>query len=74
MNEIVLYIVKQLVNNPEEVEVTSEENENEIIISVKANSDDLGKIIGRNGRVVNSIRTIIKSISKKGKKHVIKID
>ncbi|MDD2445466.1 MAG: KH domain-containing protein [Clostridia bacterium] len=74
MEELVLYIAKHLVNSPEQVEVKSEENNNIITISVKVNSNDLGKIIGRGGRIVNSVRTIVKSISNKtGKKYLIKV-
>ena len=73
MKDIVLYIARHLVDKPEEVEVSTEENDDTIIISVKANADDLGRIIGKGGKIVNSIRTIIKSLSKSKKKYVIKV-
>lgn len=75
MEELVSYIVKSLVDNPDKVEVTSE-NESEKVVNVKVTVDpeDLGKVIGKGGRIANSIRTIIKSASaKSGRRFIVKI-
>ena len=62
MEELVTYIVKSLVNNKDDVNVESvAENENTVIIKVTVNPDDLGKVIGKNGKIANSIRAIVKS-------------
>lgn len=62
MEELVTYIVKSLVVNKDDVKVESaKENENTIILKVTVNPSDLGKVIGKNGKVANSIRAIVKS-------------
>ncbi len=64
MEELVTYIVKSLVTNKDDVKVEStNENENTIILKVSVNSQDLGKVIGKNGKIANSIRAIVKSAS-----------
>ena len=64
MEELVTYIVKSLVVNKDDVKVEStNENENTIILKVSVNSQDLGKVIGKNGKIANSIRAIVKSAS-----------
>jgi len=57
--------VKNLVTNKDEVTVKEfpSENENEIIIEVLVNETDIGKVIGRNGKVANSIRTLVQASS-----------
>ena len=59
------YLVKNLVSNKEEVTVKEfpSENENEIIIEVLVNEEDMGKVIGRNGKIANSIRTLVQASS-----------
>ncbi len=75
MEELVSYIVKSLVDNPDKVEVTSEnESEKVVIVRVTVDPEDLGKVIGKGGRIANSIRTIIKSASaKSGRRFIVKI-
>lgn len=59
------YLVKSLVTNKEEVTVKEfpSENEREIIIEVLVNEADIGKAIGRNGKIANSIRTLVQASS-----------
>ncbi|HMB00509.1 MAG TPA: KH domain-containing protein [Spirochaetota bacterium] len=57
--ELVEYLVKTLVDKPDDVQVNLVEGENTNIIEIKADNDDYGKIIGRKGRIVNSIRTLL---------------
>ncbi len=75
MENIVKYIVESLVDNPSEVKITSEqESEKVIILKISVDPADTGKIIGKNGRIANAIRTIVKSASSKsGKRFIIKI-
>lgn len=72
MKQILETLIKNLVNNPEDVEITEKQEEKEIIYEVKVNNDDFGRVIGRQGKIAKSIRTIMKSIAvKKHKKIVI---
>lgn len=70
MEKLVEYIVKSLVINEDSVKVTSEEDGDATIIHVTVADEDLGRIIGKSGRVASSIRTIIKSISARSHKKV----
>lgn len=72
MKELVEYVVKALVDNPNQVKVNlTEESERVTIINVEVAGDDLGKVIGKGGRIANSIRTLVKSASSKSKKRFI---
>ena len=75
MEELIKYIVESLVDNKEEISITSvEESAKVTVITVLVNKDDVGKIIGRNGKVAGSIRTIVKSASMgSGKRFIVKI-
>lgn len=55
-------IVKQIVDNPKEVHVTSNLSTKEVIIQIKVNSEDCGKIIGKKGRTIESLKTICLAI------------
>ncbi len=74
MEEIVEYIVKNLVQTPDEVKVSSYEDGDITVIHVVVNEDELGKVIGKNGRIAQSIRAIVRSASNgTGKKYAVKI-
>ena len=70
MEELVKYIVKSLVKDEGAVVVSMEETETEVTIFVKVNPDDMGKIIGKGGKIASSIRTIVKSMLAKSRKKV----
>lgn len=80
MEKILEYIVKNLVKNSEDVKVEKTENETEILLNVFVNDDDKGRVIGKEGKIINSLRIIMKSITGKtnsckfNKKIVIKIN
>lgn len=75
MEELVKYIVESLVTDVEGVKVTSEEDGDLTIIRVNVNPSDVGKVIGKNGKIATSIRAIVKSASaKSGKRYIVKID
>ena len=65
MKELVLYIAKALVDNPDKVEVTEISGEKATVIELKVAEGDRGKIIGKEGRIIKSIRTIVNSASAK---------
>ena len=70
MKEILETIILNLVENKESVEV-KENNENDTIVyEVKVAESDMGKVIGRQGRLARSIRTVIKAVANKEKKKV----
>ena len=72
MEELVKYIVSQLVLHPDDVTVSmKEESEKVTVITVKTHPEDLGRVIGKNGKIATSIRTIVKSKSSKMRKRYI---
>ena len=75
MQNLIKYIVEQLVDNKDNI-LIEEVNESEkvVVVNIKVSSSDIGKVIGRNGKVAASIRTIVKSASaKSGKRYIVKI-
>lgn len=75
MEELVKYIACALVGNDNVTVTTTKESDKVSIITVSATKDDMGKIIGRNGKVANSIRTLVKSASlKSGIRYIVKIN
>lgn len=74
MKELLTYIVQNLVEKPEEVAVTEREHDGEIVLEVRVAEGDMGKVIGRQGRVVKEIRVLMKSVAqRKGKKISVEI-
>ena len=71
MKELVEVIAKALVDNPNEVVVTESDKEDEIIIELKVASNDMGKVIGKQGRIAKAIRSVVKAASSKMDKKVI---
>lgn len=71
MKEFVEYVVKNLVDFPEDVCVSTVDEGNCLIINVSVNPDDMGKVIGKNGRVANSIRTVVRSLARNNNEHVV---
>lgn len=65
MVELVEYIAKSLVDHPESVEVTTLQENDSFNILLKVSSDDMGKIIGKQGRIAKAIRSILKAVSLK---------
>ncbi|MCI8745153.1 MAG: KH domain-containing protein [Lachnospiraceae bacterium] len=71
MKELVAVIAKALVDNPDEVVVTESEKEDEIVIELKVAPEDMGKVIGKQGRIAKAIRSVVKAASSKMEKKVI---
>ena len=61
MGELVKVIATSLVDNPESVEVREIEGSQSIIIELKVAADDMGKVIGKQGRIAKAIRTVVKA-------------
>jgi predicted RNA-binding protein YlqC (UPF0109 family) len=70
MKELIEYIVKALVDNPNEVNISETQGEGLTIVEIKAAQADIGKVIGREGRIANAIRTVAKAAAAKQQKRV----
>lgn len=71
MRELVEYIVKQIVDAPDEVKVQEIKAEKIILLEISVAKEDMGKVIGRGGRVANALRTIIGAAAAKLRKRVM---
>lgn len=71
MGELVEYIAKSLVDNPEEVSVNEVEISKSVTIELKVSDEDMGKIIGKQGRIAKAIRTVVKAAAIKQNKRVV---
>ena len=71
MGELVRVIAQALVDNPEEVVVTEIEGAQSIIIELRVASDDMGKVIGKQGRIAKALRTVVKAAATKENKRVV---
>ncbi|MDU5100376.1 MULTISPECIES: KH domain-containing protein [Peptoniphilus] len=65
MVELIEYIAKSLVDDPSSVDVTMTKNDDSIDITLKVASNDMGKVIGKQGRIAKAIRAILKAVSLK---------
>ena len=74
MQELVEYLVKALVEDPEQVSVSAVTGERTVIFEVKVATEDIGKVIGKEGRIANALRTVVKAAAMKhGQKVTVEI-
>ena len=71
MKELVEVIAKSLVEKPEEVVTTVSETDDAIVVELKVDPSDMGKVIGRQGRIAKAIRAVVKAASSKSDKKVV---
>jgi hypothetical protein len=71
MKELLTVIAKNLVENPDAVEVTEETKENTTSLKLKVAADDMGKVIGKQGRIAKAIRTVLKAAAVHDDKRVV---
>ena len=71
MKELVEVMAKALVEHPEEVTVTETEKDGEIVIELKVAPSDMGKVIGKQGRIAKAIRSVVKAAASKEEKKVV---
>ena len=71
MRELVEVIAKALVDNPDEVVVTEKEEGKALVLEVKVAESDMGKVIGKQGRIAKAIRSVVKAAAAKEDKKVI---
>ena len=70
MAELVRYIARSLVEKPDAVDVREVENADSIVVELRVDPDDMGKVIGKQGRIAKAIRTVVKAASAKSEKPV----
>lgn len=71
MKELVKVIAKSLVDYPDEVQVTETENDKAVVLELKVAQSDMGKVIGKQGRIAKAIRTVVKAAASKEDRKVI---
>lgn len=71
MKELVEFIAKSLVDSPSEVSVSEREDAKNVYLKLHVASSDMGKVIGKKGKIAKSIRTVVKAAATKTDKHVI---
>ena len=65
MKELLTYIAQNLVDNPDQVEVTEREGDGEVLLELRVASEDMGKVIGRQGRIAKEIRVLMRSVGQR---------
>ena len=70
MKELLTYVAKNLVDNPDQVAVSQFEDEGETVLELRVAPEDMGKVIGRQGRIAKEIRTLIRSVAQRTGKRV----
>lgn len=74
MKELVEYLVKALVDEPDQVEIIETEKDQALVLELRVAPSDVGKVIGKQGRIAKAIRTLVKAAAvKEGKKVVVEI-
>jgi predicted RNA-binding protein YlqC (UPF0109 family) len=74
MKEFIEYIVKALVDNPDQVDIREVEGSRTTVYELRVGAGDLGKVIGKNGQTAKSIRTLLAAVSaRQGKRAVLEI-
>ena len=71
MDELVRYIAKSLVEKPAAVEVTTLEREGECVIQLRVDPSDMGKVIGKQGRIAKAIRTVVRRLPPRAKRPIL---
>jgi predicted RNA-binding protein YlqC (UPF0109 family) len=74
MKELIEFMAKSIVDNPDGVEVTEEDGGDHIIFHLKVSEEDMGRVIGKQGRIANAMRTLLKVAAiRKGARAVLEI-
>ena len=70
MKELLTYVARNLVDNPDQVSVTQYAGDGETVLELRVAPEDMGKVIGRQGRIAKEIRTLIRSVAQRSGKRV----
>ncbi|MGN1001272.1 MAG: KH domain-containing protein [Oscillospiraceae bacterium] len=74
MKELLTYMIQNLVDHPDEVSVTEREDAGETVFEVRVADGDMGKVIGRQGRIIKEVRILMKAVAqRKGKKVSVEV-
>jgi hypothetical protein len=74
MKELLTYIINELVRHPDEVKLSEVDGERTIVFELRCNREDIGKIIGKNGKTVSAIRTILSTIAaSQGRRAILEV-
>jgi predicted RNA-binding protein YlqC (UPF0109 family) len=74
MKDLLEYLAKALVDNPDDVHVEAIEGERSVILQLRVHTDDIGKVIGKQGRIAQALRTLVKAAAtKQGKNAIVEI-
>ena len=65
MKDLLLYIARSLVEHPDDVTVTEKQGADELTLELRVAPDDMGKVIGRQGRIVKEIRILMKAVAQR---------
>lgn len=65
MKDLLLYIARSLVEHPDDVTVTEKQDADELTLELRVAPDDMGKVIGRQGRIAKEIRTVVRSYAQR---------
>jgi predicted RNA-binding protein YlqC (UPF0109 family) len=68
MEELAVYIIKKIIDNPDDLKIESQEIDGIFTLTVKLNPLDMGKVIGKGGKTINAIRSLIKILASKTQK------
>jgi predicted RNA-binding protein YlqC (UPF0109 family) len=71
MKELVLYLAKQLVNHPDAVEVKDMQSDTTTVLELRVAREDIGRVIGKQGRTAKSIRTILNAVAARTNRKVV---
>ena len=75
MREFLEFIAKQLVDNPDSVQITEEEKDGKVIFKIKVGQPDVGKIIGKQGRTAQAMRVLLSAVAaKNGKRAILEVE
>ena len=70
MKDLLIYIAKSLVDNPDEVKVTEREGDDETVYELRVAPSDMGKVIGRHGKIAKEIRVLMRSVAQRQGKRI----
>jgi predicted RNA-binding protein YlqC (UPF0109 family) len=73
VKEVLEYVARHLVDDPDAVEVTEEEGDRSVILRLKVAPEDVGKVIGKRGRTVRAIRSVVRAASREGRSTMVEI-
>ncbi|MBK8134614.1 MAG: KH domain-containing protein [Chloroflexi bacterium] len=73
-DELVQFIAKSLVDNPDDVSVRRKETSGSVIVHLKVSAADMGRVIGKQGRIANAMRTLLRVVAPEDKRVILEID